>query len=290
MTFAKRALRIQFTLRNGTLDDGKSQTVDFTGLRAELVLDQPGAQGVAADQFNMRVFGVPLSVMNAFSTNTVQALTNQGNRVSVAAGDEGGPLHGIFDGTILMAYPDFSGQPEVSFNVAARAGYFNQLAPAAPNSYAGQVDVAAAIESLAKQMGYGFTNNGVRIHLNDQYLSGSAMAQVNKLAEAAGIACVLSNNVISIWPNGGAIDNQAIDVSPANGLVGYPQFTELGINIKTEFRPDLRYGRTVNVTSSVQRASGLWYCLGNRHELSTLATGGPWFTTATLNKSLYAVR
>lgn len=289
MTFAKRAIRVQFTLRDGTLD-GKHQSVDFTGLRAELVHDQQGDEAVAADQLNMRVFGVPLSVMNEFSTNTVQAMTNMGNRVSIAAGNEGGPLHSIFDGTILTAYPDFSGQPDVSFNVSARSGYLFQLEPAAPNSFAGQVDVAAAIEALATRMGFGFTNNGVRVHLNDQYLSGSLMAQVNKLVEAAGIACVLSNNVISIWPNGGAIDDLAIDVGPTNGLVSYPQFQELGINVKTEFRPDLKYGRIVNVTSSVQRASGQWYCLGYRHELSTLADGGPWFTTANLNKSLYAPR
>lgn len=289
MTFAKRALRIQFTLRDGTLDDGKSTTVDLTNLRAEVVVDQPGRLD-AFDSLNMRVLGVPVAVMNKFATPIYETVRGSPNRISVAAGDEGGPLHSIFDGSIISALPDYSGHPEVSFNLFAQSGFFGKVAPAAPNSYAGQVNVADAIEALAKQMGFGFTNNGVKAYLNDQYLSGPAMAQVQKLVEAADICFVVSNNVISIWPNGGAIDNKAIDVSSANGLVGYPQFDQRGVLIRTEFRPDLRAGRMVNLTSVVPQASGQWFCLGSRHELSTLTTGGPWFTGATLNKNLNAPR
>ena len=73
-----------------------------------------------------------------------------------------------------------------------------------------------------------------------------------------------------------------IDVSPQNGLVGYPTYYPSGFIIKTEFNPQIIVGRTVNLTSQIPKANGSWVIFDSTHELSTLTPDGPWFTTAKL--------
>jgi len=281
VTYRQRALRIQFS--------GQSAgTVDLLGHRAEAIIEGAGGNQIAS-MLQLRVWGMKLSDMDAYSTSGMNALAVRGDSVTVFAGDTTSRLRQVFEGTIFAAVVDYGAAPEVSFNVSAQSGFIHRIQPAAATSTQGSGDVAAMIKAIAEPLGYTIQDAGVTAKLSDQYLSGSALDQIHTIADAARIGISIEGKTISIWPGGSPRDGQVLDLSPASGLIGYPAFTPTGIVVKAEFSPDVLIGRKVNVTSAVKKACGTWYTRSLRHELSTLMPGGPWWSTIQLSdSSLYA--
>jgi len=285
MTFIQREIELEFGLHS---DKGVTERVQLQGHRCELIISNPGGSLNMGD-LQLRAYGMKASDMNKFSTNHLFPMEVRGDTLTVSAGDSFSGLKQIFEGTVVSACINYGGAPDVAFDVNARPGYLYQVAPAAPNSYAGEVDVASMIESLAKRMGYGFKNNGVSSKLNDQYLKGSAIDQVKTICEAARIVCNIENGTITIWPNDGGSNDQILQISPETGLIGYPTFTRTGVQIAMEFRPGIVLGQKINLLTSVEKAAGIWFVQSVRYELSTLQPQGPWLTVANLAKSGFYV-
>lgn len=289
MTFAKRALKVGFKL-NGAAFDGGTGEIDLTGYRCEVVVDNPGDQ-MSVSSMQMRIFGMSLSDMNTLSTNGRSVIAVREDQVVVSAGDEGEQTHQIFEGTIAAAFIDYAGAPEVALTVIARTGLVWQAKPAAANSYKGEADVATIIDGLAKAMGFSFKNNGVTTKLTNQYLSQTLMDQLRSVVEASGIVCNIENGTISIWPSGGYAGGGELHFSPTTGLVGYPSFTQNGVQVTVQFEPGVAVGRKVRLDTSVLKAQGDWFIQAARHNLSSQMPGGPWFTTCHLvQEGIYVPR
>jgi hypothetical protein len=281
MSFVERAIDVQFTLAEGTLQ-GDNNIVTLTGHRCEALISNPGGDNMIGS-LQMRIFGMKAEDMNKFSTAGANPMSYKNNIVKVSAGDVGGQIRQVFEGTIIRSAINYNTAPDVSFNVTAVSAFFAQVAPTSPNSYKGEVDVATVIESLAKSIGYAFFNNGVSVVLNNQYLSGSAIDQISTIANAARIPVCIENGAISIWPNDGTRDGLEVDLSPETGLVGYPEFTDIGFAVRSLHNPDIVNGRKVRVRGSqVEKANGRWVTQTVMHELSTMAPDAPWFTNANL--------
>lgn len=281
MTFKKRAIAVKFTPKGRGQRGSGEYSVDLTGHRCEVIIQGFGS-GIFSDHLALRIHGMAYSDMDRFSTDALNALAVRNDQVTVLAGDEDGLVQQVFDGTISSAVMNLDAQPEVSFDVQASAGLLWRTQPASPNSFEGSVDVAGAVHSIARQMGFAFVNNGVTKKLANQYLCGSLMKQLETLCDAAGIAIhVGGNGSIAIWNADGGRD-QLRELSPDTGLVGYPSFTTTGIRVRMEFDPGLVLGTSLDVTSSVKRANGRWRVRHVTHELSTQQPNGPWFTTADL--------
>jgi hypothetical protein len=207
----------------------------------------------------------------------------RGNEVIISAGDVGGNIRRIFSGTVLAAYSDYVGMPDVAFIVNAQAAYFQKITPSKANSFKGSIDVADLIKALCEQIKFTLHNNGVKTIISNQYLKGSIIEQINKICDVAGVASAIEGTNVYIWPNSGTRDNQTFTVSPENGMVGYPTFTPIGIQVKTLFNSDLQTGRKINVQSSIPKAAkDDWVVQNAAHDLSTLTPDGAWFTTINL--------
>lgn len=278
--FVKRAIGITLVKSDGITSSG-TNTLNLSGYRCEAIVTNPGFENMFGN-LQMRVFGMRPEDMNLFSTNGMMVLGVKNDNISVLAGDYGSPLIDIFDGTIYAAYTDYSAVPEVAFVIAAQAAFYQRLLPAAPNSYSGEIDVATTISKLAALIGYSFSNNNVNVKLRDVYVSGSIVDQIHKIAKMANVYCSTENNTVAIWPTDGQVKLPVISVSPETGLVGYPAFSPMGVQIKTLFNPEMVVGRGVVLTSSIPRANGEWTVQNCSHEISTLTANGSWFTTANL--------
>ncbi len=288
MTFRSRAIDVSFRLADGEFGDGLGNEVLYTGLRCEASINNVAGDSLNSIQF--RAYGMSSSVMSKLSTLGLLATVVRKNIVTVFAGDNLSGREQVFQGTISNAWTDYRGAPEVSFNLEAYAGFYEQVKAVAVNSYSGSTDVASIIQSLATSMGYAFKNNGVTAKLSSPYLAGSAIAQIKDAAKHAGINCDISNGRVEIWPNGGKRDEQTLILSPQTGLVGYPTFSGVGINVQAEFNTDIMIGRHIAVQSSIPQACGDdWYCQISHHEISSMSPGGPWFTYATLAKAGFYV-
>lgn len=279
MSFIKRAINVKFNLAeaNGVIPSSGATTLNLTGYRVEAYVEMIG--GLGLEVAHLRIWGMRLEDMNKLSTQTREGVAVTSNTLSISAGDVGSPIKQIFFGDILTAFIDFAGAPDVSFNVIAQPGAASAAKPAAPNSTRGVLDVAEKLSALSASIGFAFINNGVTTRLMNQYLCGTAVDQIRTLIQASSIGASFSNQTLSIWPNDGFRDDKIIKISPQTGLVGYPEFSPTGANVRTLFNPDALPGRKANVTSAISMAAGDWAVVGVAHELSTMMPGGPWFTT-----------
>lgn len=285
MTFAVRQINLQFTSANG-------ETLSLEGLRCSATIINPGGNN-AFGQLQLKVYGMTLDQMNQYSSTGANMVAVQNQSITVTAGNQGSILNQVFSGTLISSFIDFSSMPDIGFTCAAVAGYYNKNAPAAPNSYNGSQNAEDIIASLTKQLGSNWTFNnikGAHAVLQNQYLSGSLIDQIQTVARNAAFPLVIENNQITIWPNTSTRDDVVIDISPETGLVGYPSYWEAGFTIKSEFNPIITNGRTVKLTSSLPKANGLFPVQNVTHEISTLTPDGPWFTTSQLSPPPYVAR
>lgn len=280
MTFAIRQINLQFTQVDG-------ETINLQGLRCMATITNPGGNS-AFGQLQLRVYGMTLAQMNELSSDGANMVAVQNKSVTVTAGNEGESLEQVFSGTIISSYIDLSSVPDVCFTCAAVAGYYNKAAPSAPNTYKGAQNAEDIISALAQSIGYAFENvNNAHAVVQNQYLSGSVVDQMQAVARAASFPLVIENKTVTIWPNNGTRDDVVIDLSAETGLVGYPSYWEAGFTVKSEFNSSIAIGRMINLTSQLPKANGQFPVQFVTHELSTLTPDGPWFTTSKLSPSVY---
>jgi hypothetical protein len=270
-----RHIEVTFKLGTGSFGADGSDTVSLTGLRCSANIVK--TSGGSMSQLDLRVWGAPLNVMNKLTVlNMLAQFQARQNTVTVAA--DGAVC---FTGIISEAWTSASSQPDVEFVVSAHTGLVEALRPVPPVSYSGSVDVATMLAGICAQALPPLTlqNSGVTGRLTDQYLPGTTLEQIRKVARAANINAVIDDNhVLAVWPAGGARNGSAVLLSPSTGLVGYPAFTQRGIQVTTLYNPSLTFGATVEVQSQLTPANGFWTVASVSHNLDAEMPGGQWFT------------
>lgn len=263
MMLAQRQISVTVTLGQNTqtnqplnFAETGGPSINVTNLRMSVHVQNSGNPAACSAQ--IKIWGLSPSIMNQLSTLGLQINLISKNTVVVQAGNAGSSLSTVFQGTILDAYGDYEGQPDVPFVMIARLDGFNAAALAPPTSFPQPFDVATAMASFARQMGVQFINSGVQMTMPPMYFTGSLQDQVNKLKEMARIGAGYPNfTALEIWPLNGSRNTPSVPtISPQNpdGSIGYPSFTQQGIIVKTIFNPLISLGGMVNVESSVLSA------------------------------------
>lgn len=280
MSFKVRVINLQFS-QNG------DAPVNLTGLKCQAIILNPSVLA----KLQLRVWGMTLDQMNQFSNVGSNATVATNRTVTLSAGNEDSILAQIFSGFIVSSYIDFASAPNVSFVVEASTGAEYLSAAASSNSYPGSVNAEDIIESIATSIGYNFNNgegnNKAHAIIQNQHLSGSAIQQMQTIARAAAIPMAIENNTVYIWANDGFRDGVTISLNSQNGMIGYPSYWAAGFVVRSEFNPMICIGRTINVKSVIPKANGSFAIQYASHELSTVTSDGPWFTTARLGPPPY---
>lgn len=288
MTFAKRAINVTFGMsKENPAYDGKANLVNLEGFRVECVLSNPGINFITGT-VQLRIYGMKESDMNAFSSDLLSPVAVRQDNIAISAGDVGGQIKQIFNGSIKSANIDYNQFPEIAFQVSAVDGFLHQIIPTAPSSFEGEFDVADAIQSIVSPMGYGFENLGVDRKLSNQYLSGTAMDKLKTIANAANIVLQVDDKKVTIWNTDKARDTNAFNLSPETGLIGYPSYTSnLTIKCQTQFNPEFKNGKLVNLTTSVKKMCGTYQIINVVHDISTISPNAPWYSTIDLRPQGY---
>lgn len=286
MSFVRRQLSVQFQLGEGSFGASGTNTVMLGApLRASCTITRAGGFS-AMSSLEMRIFGVDISTMNAVSTLGKPIQQVRKNVIIVSAGDVGGKLSPVFAGTIQAAWVDGAAAPDVALTISAFEGLYQNVAPVAPTSYSGSVDVATVLQTLATQMGFAFENSStppVSVQLDKPYYPGTALFQAMAAVRAAHINMCIDQGTLAIWPWYGNRGGTPPLISPDNGLVNYPTQTQNGIALTTLWTPEIVFGGTVKVQSSLltpglQSPNGLWTIYNVTHELESETYNGKWFT------------
>ncbi len=276
MTFVKRKIDVTISLGTGQFGDIEGPEVTLSGLRANASI--VAYNGDAQGQMQLRLYGLPLHMINQLTTIGPIMQERRNNRILVAAGDEGGAMSTVYQGTIDSAFGEFQGAPDVVFNITALAAAIQAVKPVGASSYRGSADVATIMQTLAETMGFAFENNGVSVQLSNPYFPGTALEQVKSCARAGNIYYTIDRGTLAIWPKTAARVGDPVEVSPETGMVGYPGFSGNGLVLTTLFNPNLALGGQVNVTSSLPVACGVWNIFSIVHELESETPGGSWFS------------
>lgn len=278
MALAQRILKFQFQLGQGDFGTGGADTVDLSGYRASVSIVKSGYNVMDAE---LRIWGLPLDLMNKLTVvNRLGMQEYRQNTVTILAGDEETGVSVCFKGTVFEAWADARQPPDVVFHVFALSSLFDATTVIPPTSFKGSVDVATVLSGIAAQMGYGFENGGVQGKLSNPYYPGDARAQVKRACEDINCAYDFDEDkkMIVVWPKDGTRDGQVVKVSKDTGMIGYPSFTQSGIQISTIYDQNIVFGRAIIVESQLVPASGQWVVASLSHQLEALMPNGQWIT------------
>ena len=276
MALIERLMTVQIALANGVFAGG-GNSITLKGLRMSCRITIPG--GATMSQLEGVIYGVPLSVMNQLSTVGKQLDRQAKNTIVVMAGDAQSGQSLVYSGTLFSAYVDAQNMPQVGFRVSGMEGHYEAIKPVAPTSVEGSGDVSTIMQGLAGQMGLTFENSGVKVKINNPYLSGSARMQVLTLAKHAGIEHVINCGKLAIWMPGQPRQGTSSMFSAATGMVGYPAFNQASVIVKKVFDPTAVLGGQIQVQSDLTPACGAWLSKNVTHDLEVLVPHGRWFTT-----------
>lgn len=270
-------MSISFTLGQGSFGEGGNDTFEISGVRASALIEKAG--GVSMNNLSLKVFGLPLDVMNKLTLLGKPLVDGRNNHVTVSAGDDDSGLAVVFTGTIAEAWVDARNAPQVAFIVTAFSGLLAALKPTPPVSFKGTVDAALVVSGIAQQAGYAFENSGVSVQIADPYLTGTAVQQLQTIARAGNFNCIIDNDTVAIWPANSSRNAENLKIAPDKGMIGYPMRTENGVELQTLFNPSVVFGAKVSIESSLTPAKGDWTVFRVAHDLEAETPNGKWFTT-----------
>lgn len=279
-SFQQRKIRVTFQLAAGTFNkDGEPDTVTFEDYRVRAEIHAPG--GYEFSGCLLRIYGISKDTMDRLTVINYTNLDFLRNVVTVEATDGNGLYTKIFVGEVYQATPDYLGAPDVAFMVEARAGLIGSLAPSVASSFPGARKVSEIMQTLSQELNLTLENNGVDTTLTDQYLSGTPLQKVQKVASSARIQYwyLPEEGVLAIAPMGAPRNTYPpVKYNLNTGLVGWPMKRHVGIAFKALFNPQMFHGCKIEMESSMPSCNGNWYVVSMSHQLDANVPGGAWFT------------
>lgn len=183
----------------------------------------------------------------------------------------------IFSGFIVSSYPNMNAIPEVPLIITAQVAFDLQIKPSSPFSAPGTVKLKDVLSAICSANDYKLNAININgITASNIHLVGSPMEQIRAACSAANLSVNIQNNVVSVWDTKGKIDDVIPEVSPENGLIGYPVPNQFGITFQTQFSSLLSQGRNVKLTTSVPNLTGIYNLYLVEHMLSSWMENGPW--------------
>lgn len=271
MTYKKRTLKFQFTLKDGAFDESGNNILTIDNIKAEIEIGAYG--GITGTTLEARVYGLSIDNMALLSYKGIQLNGAKQNMMKVWADERP-----VFFGSITNCFADLNQMPDAPLIISAFSTGFDQSITAAPFSKEGVASVNEIITTIAASIGYTVVNNGVLSKLENPYFEGNPIAQIQQCAHAAGIEIDFRLGAIYIWPQGGSIDDTIPLISPQHGLIGYPVFSNYGINFQCQYSDMILRGRKIQLETSLPNGSGVYTVQSAVHHLSTWSEGGPWST------------
>jgi hypothetical protein len=181
-----------------------------------------------------------------------------------------------------MAAPD-QNDPSRPFRIYSQQVMSDQNIMASATNPQGTSQINDLFANLANQLGYSYQPNNVGGQITNPILVGSAIHQLQQLANDYGYQIKLDNNILKVAKVGMPYSDDIIQINPDNGMLGYPTVNEFGINVRLRFNPSLSFGQIVQVTSDLELANGDWWVNGVTHLLQNQEA--KFETTLTLLKN-----
>lgn len=273
MTYQRRDLEIEFTLKSGSFDQQNGNVLRVKNMKCEMSISAFG--GVTGTTMDMSLWGLSLDHMSKLTSKAQKYLDQPKNLIKIVANGET-----VFTGTIMASRINLNQMPDAPIEITANAVGYERTIPCTPTSVQGTTDAASLIKAISEKAGLNFLNVDVDIQITNPHYSGNAIQQIQAIAQDYGFSADTDIGVVSIYTGENPIDGVHPFVSPSNGLIGYPIFYDYGINFRCMFSSSIRVGRKLLLETSLPNGSGEYLINdGTTHYLSSFVEGGPWETS-----------
>jgi len=303
VSFTKRGLQYLIELnRGGTPDnsaparfDNGSTNIGIDNIRSVASIQSViGGDTAYGGRALIQLWGMKPSDMAQLSTLGFDQAKINKNKITVFAYDldnPGNPTE-VFSGGIFVAHINYNAMPDVSLTLECYATIGQQTQMVPGTSVQGSGDVATMLKGIcaACDPPVTFVNKGVSAQLANPAHSGSPAQQIADICTAAGVPYTLSGDTLTVWTKDTNVDGGVIEIGPDNGMVGYPEYTQIGIDVTMEFNPEVQLGRQLQILPPnvdnplpVPGVPGTFWINVVEHELSSEMPDGPWFTHASVS-------
>lgn len=285
-TFTQKQLRVTFTLANPsqTFPGTGNNVLQASGLRMHATFQ---SAALYKNALNLQVFGLRAQDMNALTVlyGFGYPQTAVQNNTLLLESNDGSGWNAVFTGTIMNAYPDYQGVPDVSLQVQCVACYFSGNQAGAQLSLPNGASAVSVLQSIAKAMGLQLiAAPSINAQLpKGTYIPGTYYDQLDKVCQKANLTYYIENTNLVVVPKSNPVRGDVTTVyvlSPGAGLISYPQIEVAGISFQCLYTPLIRpFGRLQITGSAVPAANGYWSPYSGDHVLSTLMPEGEWIST-----------
>ena len=276
--FSVKTVRITIQLRKGEFDNG-GNTVIIEGLPVSVTVTKQG--GEAKNKASVTVDNLKPETATQLTTLAFKRLETYNNVIQIDAGSQGAELPTIFIGEITSAVP-VMGDNKLSLKIEALAGYYPALIPSTPTSVQENTTVEKLMKQFADEAGYSFENKGITASIANSVFVGSPVEKAKTLARQADVDLLIDDNKFTIQPFEAPKEGQIPLLSKGTGLIGYPSFSNEGINCKSVFNDKLKVGSYFKLESVLPHASGEWQITKVEHRLEAYTpNSGTWESDVT---------
>ena len=273
-SFTNKTIQIVMAMAEGVFSNGANQ-ITVEGLPTSVNIQKQG--GDERPSCEVTIGNLNIDVVRQLTTLSFRPLQRYKNQITINAGDVGQQLQTVFIGDFDNAYGSFANAPTLELKVKAIAAQHGALTASPATSVDGTEQVAKLMEQWAVEAGCTLENNGVNASVRNAVYTGSPVDKAKALAREVGIELIMDDNKFIILPKGKAVEGNAVVIDKDHGLLGYPTFSNDGIQLKAIFDPAFRIGGLIKVTSIVPRASGVWKITKLVTKLEAyMPSGGAW--------------
>ena len=273
-SFTNKTIQVVMAMAEGVFQNGANQ-ITVEGLPTSVDIQKQG--GDERPSCTVTIGNLNIDVVKQLTTLSFRPLQRFKNQITVNAGEVGKQLQTIFIGDFENAYGEFQNAPTMNLMVKAIAAQHGALMATPATSVDGTEQVAKLMEQWAVEAGCTLENKGVNASVKNVVYRGSPVDKAKTLARDVGIDLIIDDGKFIITPNGQAVDGNAVLIDPKHGLLGYPAFSNDGIEFNMIFDPNVKIGGLVKIDSIVPRASGIWKVTKITTKLEAyVPNGGSW--------------
>ena len=273
-SFTNKTIQVVMAMAEGVFQNGANQ-ITVEGLPTSVDIQKQG--GDERPSCTVTIGNLNIDVVKQLTTLSFRPLQRFKNQITVNAGEVGKQLQTIFIGDFENAYGEFQNAPTMNLMVKAIAAQHGALMATPATSVDGTEQVAKLMEQWAVEAGCTLENKGVNASVKNVVYRGSPVDKAKTLARDVGIDLIIDDGKFIITPNGQAVDGNAVLIDPKHGLLGYPAFSNDGIEFNMIFDPNVKIGGLVKIESVVPRASGIWKVTKITTKLEAyVPNGGSW--------------
>lgn len=273
-SFTNKTIQVVMAMAEGVFQNGANQ-ITVEGLPTTVDIQKQG--GDERPSCTVTIGNLNIDVVKQLTTLSFRPLQRFKNQITINAGEAGKQLQTIFIGDFENAYGEFQNAPTMNLMVKAISAQHGALMATPATSVDGTEQVAKLMEQWAVEAGCTLENKGVNASVKNVVYRGSPVDKAKTLARDVGIDLIIDDGKFIITPNGQAVDGNAVLIDPKHGLLGYPAFSNDGIEFNMIFDPNVKIGGLVKIESVVPRASGIWKVTKITTKLEAyVPNGGSW--------------